>query len=280
MMMYHCAPIVIICKDRINYLNTELLSLSATSPLSTRIFLSNDGTRNTEMLKYLTSNDSVSMDNDWKFPCDNQEWDDLIGRLPNPPNVDGVKNKVHVLAHSYSSGTQNIGLSVKYVFDHTPASHVIKMEDDLVFCQGWYFSLLKAIRNSGCDLLSGFRYFYGKPKTKPLNDDVQEMTEGYCGGQLMICSRHYFESCWNVFNNDITTVWDNDDLWINECRKANLKFGVLNRSVCQHVGFCTESGQKAFTKNGKLLKVDREFHNFQLAKNVATFGGSNFLLNC
>lgn len=272
MIDYCSVPIVILCKDRVRYLDTELKSITATCPTSINVFLSNDGTTNANMLRYLGTNETVPLDDDWKFPEDNKEWNRLIGVIPNPDHTQGIKGKTRQILHARSAGTKNLGLAVKQVFEETSAEYVIKMEDDLVFTPRWYFTLIRAIIHSPCDLISGFRYFYGHPEREAYNDLVEIVTKGYTGGQLMICSRRFFNRCNRVFNNEILTIWDNDDLWINECRKNGMLFGVTTKSVCQHIGYATESKQKAFTKNGKLLKVDREVHSLCFGASVAIFG--------
>lgn len=255
MIVYAKVPIVIICKDRISYLDSELRSLSATCPSSTHVIISNDGTKNESMVRYLTTNESIEV-KDCGFPENHPEWVSVVGQIPIEKVVTGVLGKVSTLMHPVSAGTKNLGKAVKYAFS-LGASHVVKMEDDLIFTEGWYRILLQAALGSGCDLVSGFRYFYGKAATRKINEETEEVQHGYTGGQLMICSRKYYNSCPHVFNNEITTIWDNDDLWINQCRAKGLKFGVTTRSLCQHVGFQTESKQKAFVKNGRLHKVDR-----------------------
>jgi hypothetical protein len=272
-------PIVIVCKDRIRYLDTELKSLSATAPSSLQVYLSNDGSDDQRMLRYLTTQDCIPLDDEWLFPQDNREWDDLIGRLPNAETVRGIAGKVHVILHGVSAGTANLGRAVKYVFTQTGAPYVIKMEDDLLFTPGWHSSLVRAIQSSGCDLVSGFRYFYRKARMRPLTDDVEEVYAGFTGGPLMIASRAYYDACPRVFDNAITTIWDNDDLWINECRRQGMKFGVLAHSVCQHVGFHTEAKQRGFLEHGRLLKVDRLVRSTRVGHEVAQFGACNRLID-
>jgi hypothetical protein len=274
MLKHANVPIVIICKDRINYLDLELRSICATVPAGTVIYLSNDGTKNPNTIKYLTTNDSVVCE-DWSFPKGHKEWDDLIGELPERKVVTGIGGKVEVILHRESLGTKNLGIGVGRAFEDG-ASHVIKMEDDLVFTQHWYYTLIRAVANTNCDLASGFRYLWGKGhRTRSINDSVDEMFAGYTGGQLMIASRRFYKDCPHVFNNERTSIWDNDDFWIDSCRQANLKFAVVKKSVCQHIGFQTESGQKIFTKNGHLLKVDWNVKasDFRISDEVS--GGHN-----
>jgi GT2 family glycosyltransferase len=264
-------PIVIVCKDRVRYLDLELRSLTATTPSSVQIYLSNDGTNNPQMLRYLSTRDEIPLDNEWRFPEDNAEWNELIGRLPNVASVRGIAGKVDAIMHAAPAGTRNLGLAMKYAFEHTRAPYVIKMEDDLLFTADWYAELIRAIAQSDCDLVSGFRYFYGKVARHRSNAWVEEMRTGYTGGPLFIASRRYFESCPYVFDNNVTTMWDNDDLWIDECRKNGLRFGVVTHSVCQHVGYCTEAKQRDFMRRGRLLKVDRNVRRTCIGAEVGAF---------
>jgi len=89
----------------------------------------------------------------------------------------------------------------------------------------------------------------------------------------MIASRRFYDECPNVFKNERTSIWDNDDFWINSCRCKQLKFGVVKKSVCQHIGFQTESGQKGFIKDGRLLKVDRDVSSNDLRIAAEVSGG-------
>jgi len=262
-------PIIIICKDRVNYLDIELKSLSATLPRNTQVYISNDGTTSKQMIEYLTTNNKIYCDK-WMFPNYNNDWNNIIGILP-VTDIVGIKGKVQVILYEKSEGTKNLGLSVKYVFENSNSDYVIKMEDDLIFTKGWYQSLIKAIISSGCDLVSGFRYFFGEVKIKPINELTEEICSGWTGGQLMIVSRNYYKHCPYVFNNDIKTIWNNDDLWIDECRKAGLRFAVTKKSICQHIGFQTESKQKGFIKDGKLLKIDPKVFSIVFGTKIEFF---------
>lgn len=278
-MYYTNVPIVIICKDRINYLDLELKSISSTCPSSTQVIVSNDGTKNKNTLRYLNTQDPISI-GQWSFP---PKWPQLTN-IPTLDTVQGVGGKLNMLLWKVSAGTKNLGLAVKYAFERTGSPYVIKMEDDLIFIKNWYALLINAIQDSGCDLLSGFRFFYNKtkakpfndiekiykgyttggqiivharskPETRPINNVAEEVYRGYTGGQLMICSRKYYDRCPYVFNNEISTIWDNDDLWIDQCRKNGMKFGVTNKSVCQHIGTQTESQQHQFSAKKLDLNV-------------------------
>ena len=275
MILSYNVPIVIICKDRIRYLDQELKSICKTTPPSTQVFVSNDGTTKKNTLVYLTTNLLASLSEDHPFPLDHEEWNKYIGVIPNETSAKGVLGKVNVILHPESAGTQNLGKAVKHAFESSHAEYVIKMEDDMLCTPNWYYNLIHAISHSDCDLVSGFRYFYGKAITKPMNPFTEEVVQGYTGGQTMIASRKYYDKCPYVFNNEIKTIWDNDDLWINQCRKANLKFGVTKQSVCQHVGFVTESTQSEFTRGGTLSKIDKKLKTFVLGSEVTPMGKCN-----
>ena len=267
-------PIVVICKDRVQYLDLELKSISVTVPKTTNVYLSNDGTQDTTMLKYLKTNEKIHSDI-WNLPTNNDDWNSLIGNLPQT-EIRGIADKLRVFFYAESAGTKNLGLSVKKLFEQG-YEYVIKTEDDIVFVTGWYERLIEAIRGSGCDLVSGFRYFYGttrenpKIKTRVINNLVEEVYEGFTGGQIMIVSRKYYKKCPFVFNNEIKTIWNNDDLWINECRNNGMKFGVTRESCGQHIGFKSESKQRDFSIDGKLLKVDRNVKKVSIGDRVCCF---------
>jgi len=252
----------------VRYLDTTLKSLSASVPSQTPIFIMNDGTKNESMIRYLTTNEIISI-NDYEYPNYNDEWKYFIGYLPNEKQVRGIKGKAYVLMRN-PGGISNIGYACKKAFDETGSSHVIKIEDDMIFKKGWYdYLCLTLLKTNGLGIVSGLRYFYGNYKVDHLNDKLDILSSGYTGGNLLTASRMLLNKQPNIFINDITEILHNDDFWINSCRKAGLIVAVTKKSICQHIGVITEAKHKEYMQGDKIIKIDRTIVKpFEIQKEV------------
>jgi hypothetical protein len=173
---------------------------------------------------------------------------------------------------------KNLGYAVKYAFERTGASHVIKTEDDIIFKNGWYERMCGRLRkHGGVGVLSGFRYFFGKVvKCRPLGRRTEHLVEGYTGGPLMAVSRKLLGLCPQMFTNDITEMLHNDDFWINSSRESGLKVAVVQKSECQHVGVVSDFVFKPYMKGNRIVKIDHDlFPPYGMADEVVPFAGAS-----
>jgi glycosyltransferase involved in cell wall biosynthesis len=242
-------PILVTCKDRLRYLDITLKSLSASLPPKINVYVSDDGSTNPNMHRYLTTNDNIPLNNSYMFPNNNTEWIKKIGFIPNLKQIIGIKGKVNVFLRSKSCGIKNFTYAVRKLFLIHQCDYVIKIQDDVIFKHGWYEFMCGILTHYEPSMVSGFRYFLGKNKPDLINvgHGVQQLGKINTGGLLMAISR---KACtindvlW--FNNDKRCI-DMDDFWSNNCRKTKLPLLVTNPGLCQHIGF----DSSIYKKNNK-----------------------------
>jgi hypothetical protein len=258
-------PILVICKDRVRYLDTTLKSIFSTVSSSVPIFVYNDGTKNLSMIEYLTTSNAINIELIDEYPNWNSDWIKYVGFIKNTSLVTGIAGKINVIMSENCCGTSGIGFTCNSIFENEKSSYLVKVEGDMVFKKGWYESMCLAIKSDeSIGLVSGFRYFfrsrgYGPVSINELNDRVDLVSSGYTGACVYSISKVLTKKAPQLFVNDIMTMTDYDDFWINGCRGSGMKFCVLKESCCQHIGVTTEItdlNHKQFMKNGKTVKVD------------------------
>lgn len=220
-------PVVVLAKDRIRYLDTTLKSLFASLPKNVTIYVSCDSPSE-DVIQYLTTNQMINI-NGYEYP-DNEWWMNKIGLLNNKTTF-GISGRIRIIIHK--SGTKGLGLTFNKVAElHPRATHIIRVEDDVIFKINWYQKMLNAFRHKDIGIISGLRHFYNNVKFKNYSDDLEELIEGYTGGVNLGISR---KMCPFLLSN-VKTINDNDDFWINQCRSINLKICVFKKGICQHIG--------------------------------------------
>lgn len=227
-------PILVTCKNRLRYLDATLKSISLTVPAGVVVYVVDDGSVNSDMIDYLTT-DRVIHVNDYEFPNGNNEWITRIGFIPNH-DVQGVKGKVNViLKEPPSEGVKTFTSAIRYIFEKNKCSHVIKVQDDVVFKQGWYSAMKKSALKSG--ITSGFRHFFDSAKLSIVNGNTDILEAGHVGGICLMISLELCKDKPILINNDVVRTRDMDDFWTDNCRSAGMSIHVTNPGVCQHVGF-------------------------------------------
>jgi hypothetical protein len=269
-------PIVVLCKDRVRYLDTTLKSLSATVPSAVPVFVVNDATTDPSMTRYLTGDRAVPI-SEPPFPHSHPQWKRRIGELPEPAEVAGIGGKVGLLLGKSPGGTRNLGLAVMHAFEATGADYVIRVEDDVLFKAGWYERLAAVTSELGdAGIISGFRYFFRQPQLRPAGSNAEALVRGYGGGCLMAASRQLYLRRRRLFENDVRSMKHNDVFWIENCRQAGLRTYVTALSLCQHIGVVstfTDRGHKQYIVNGRLAKIAPDVTPpFPLAAAVSRFG--------
>lgn len=242
-------PILVTCKDRLRYLDITLKSLSASLPPKINVYVSDDGSTDPNIHRYLTTSDNILLNNSYMFPNNNPEWIKTIGFIPNLKQIIGIRGKVNVFLRNKSCGIKNFTYAVRKLFLIHQCDYVIKIQDDVIFKHGWYEFMCSVLTHYEPSMVSGFRYFLGKNKPDIMNvgHGVQQLGKINTGGLLMAISR---KACtindvlW--FNNDKRCI-DMDDFWSNNCRKTKLPLLVTNPGLCQHIGF----DSSIYKKNNK-----------------------------
>lgn len=261
------------CKDRIRLLDITMKSLSATVPSSVPVYISNDGTQNAKMVEYLTTSNEIEID-DWTFPV-SQVWVKQMGVLPNYKSVKGISGKANVVIHKTIKGVKHFTDVVRLAFLECSCSHVIKVQDDAVFKDGWYHKMCQASQDGEFGIISGFRHFFGRVKFRGVNTHMDEIAQGNVGGVLLMISKMLCEKKPVLFENNIVQTRDMDDFWVDNCRKANVAVGVLKRGVCQHIGYKSEiykTRKHSMINEGVIGRCDKDlFPPYEITDRVKVF---------
>jgi len=267
-------PIMVLCKNRLRYLDTTLKSLSATIP-SVPVYLVSDGSTNPSFIEYLTTQNKIEV-NDSPYP-NSDEWIKYAGFLPNKTHVQGILGKFYIILRRQSTGLQNLGFAANLIFqNHPKAKHIIKIEDDVIFPKNWYSRFCNTVANSSAGLVSGFRNFF-----KPISFQNNILLSGYTTAQLFAISR----TLWNKqpdLKNAPCTIFGTDekltpdDYWIDKCREVNMNVEVTKISYCQHIGIISEFWGNRF-KPSHINRMDRQLlPPFAISDSIKTFA-SNLL---
>lgn len=250
-----------------------LRGLSATVPPIVPVYVANDGSSNHDVLRYLTTTEDVQLKG-MEFPNDHPQWRRNLGYVPNHNVVRGIAGKVNVVLRGIPAGTKNIGFAARLAFDQTGASHVIKIEDDILFKKGWYQTICHSLlKHPDVGLISGFRYFWSSAATTVRDSIIEILVRGYTGGVMMAVSRVVLDRCPDMFINEITAIADNEDFWIDRTRQGGLRVAVTAASVCQHIGVVTEAKCRPYmNKDGRIVKIDHSlFPPYEMAEEVGCF---------
>lgn len=255
MLNLFATPILVLCKDRVRYLDTTLKSISASVPSTTSVYISNDGTKNSKMIEYLTTNHRVLLDSH-TYPNEHTGWQTYVGHIPNEQVATGIAKKAIVFMRNDCSGIRNLGQAVQRIFDTSDTHNLIKVEDDVIFKKGWYEKLISAlVVNPNFGLVSASRYFFDNPVLKDHDRRIQQLTNGYTGGNIMIISRKLYQSSTKLTRNNNRSILHNDNLWFDECRSTGLFTGVTRKSLAQHIGVITEANHKPYMNGNQIVKV-------------------------
>ena len=265
-------PIIVICKDRVRYLDTTLASITATVPEDVPVYLANDGCETDRMLRYLTTDDMVSLEDELRYPNENPVWIKHVGFLPNHDQVRGVLGKVKVFINR---GGRTLGkILQRAMADNPGAKRFIRIEDDVVMREGWYQEMC-GVTGERVGIISGMLYFRsGTQQLKRLNDRFQVVITGTTGGQIMSISKKLCMRCPRVFSRK--SVKHTDKLWVKWCRQNDMLFCVPYKSMCQHFGVVSEwwlDSERTFMDESSFSRgIDDISPPFALADEVGHFG--------
>lgn len=232
MLFYSCEnpPILIMCKNRIRYVDVTLKSISATVPKNVNIYLLADGPDNPAMVQYITTSNYIVLD-DFEFPNDKELWIKYCGLIPNKKIIIGIADKINVIHFQNNRYMGNFNISVKKMLQNG-ANWVIRVEGDVVFKPNWYkklSNLLVLAKQNNVGIFSGCRHIFpdGKlpPNLVPVRDDVEELVTGKTGSQLYAISKVLCDKNPHLIR-DSDLKKGADDFWIDGCRQAKMKIWV------------------------------------------------------
>lgn len=231
-------PIGIITRNRFQYLDLTLRSLSATRIPACEVLVFDDSSDDQETVRYLSTTESIQQTAHW--PIDDAWRTDLGLEMVNqqPSVIRGIADLVRVetLDRACLGVVEGSRVAVRRLFERSSqADGVILLQDDVVFNIDWYERLMTVVKEYPfpCDLgvLAGIRLSvkYNLP-VAPNSVKRSKFT-----GQCIYVSRSFFDRV-EFFGRRQHETKRFDDLLQASAESAGFWAGVILPFVCQHVG--------------------------------------------
>ena len=262
-------PILIRSRNRPEYLNITLKSLSATNLLDGYIIIVDDCSDNQLAIKYLYTNDKIVLP---KINWENQvlsnihkKQDDLnifkkyFYDLPKINNeVKGIKNKFTIISPEEQLGVKNCLLwTILQGFTLYPtAKYIIVLEDDLLFNKDWLKIsdqiYNETINSKKLGIVTVYNRTSDNIKTNPLYFKIDNIS-----GQMYLIPKLVFDLLCkeNIFNQRFTPENNlSSDVYLYKF-VLNHKLNIFNSSssYIQHIGV------KSICREGRYLRYSKNF---------------------
>lgn len=225
--------ICILCKDRLEYLVYTWASLKKTVK-DIPIYIYDDGSTNQFLLEYLTTNRLISLVNPININC--ETLTKYVGQFPILNSIQGIGDQIKLVHKSYSLGNTLISYQmVREIFDrHSSIDYIIRLEDDVVFKEGWFDDLLDQwnnwnVINRGLLCSCAVQNYY-RTGTREITTHINPSF------QCVLIPRYFYELD-KEFWYRIEKFETKTDLYFRQhCLDLQLKCGLLPSSICQHIG--------------------------------------------
>lgn len=234
-------PIGVVTRDRINYLDTTLRSLSASAiPADVPLRVFSDHSDTAEMRRYLETDEVIPTTRNW--PTGNAAWKraglDFVAQQDQHPV--GIASKIQVRR---LPGTTSLGVfaaslfAIRALLDEFPlAEGLFLLQDDIVVKADWYARMLAAREiqlSRPLGVLSGMRLNRAIVPGKPV-------IESHTTAQCLYIPRSTVERLSVFFGQRSPSRKQFDDRLCDAVTKAGLAMGLLCPFVCQHIGVVSE----------------------------------------
>lgn len=270
-------PIGILTKDRMDYLDVTLRSLSATDlPESTPVLLYDDGSTAASTQLYYTTSQPVSTTHAW--PHDSK-WRaaglDVIQNNYYPPC--GIAGKLPVVSLVYAgTGVVNASCAaIRDLFRRFPAARgVILLQDDILLKADWYARLRDtAGKVPKLGLLAGIKLNHKLHAHRAVNGFISSGVTAQC---LYITAEAY-RRCQDYLTREHVIQKRFDDTFRSTVVGTGLTAGCLFPFICQHIGV------RSLVRPGYTWKSRNRGRigyyvapPYALAQSVRTFEGSAY----
>lgn len=135
-------------KDRLRYLDTTFNSIKNAIPSNVDIYITTYKAEQ-NILKYLTTNETISLDCQYLFPNQNTSWQKFIGEIPNKQFVTGIKGKYKDVIQVNIAHAKHYYEALCYSFNEiiarSNADYIVYIEDDVVFKKNFFETILNCI---------------------------------------------------------------------------------------------------------------------------------------
>jgi hypothetical protein len=241
-------------KDRLRYLDTTFNSVIKVLPQSTEVYISCD-TPSDKLLQYLTTTDTIELDNTYLYPNEHTSWKKYIGYVENKKHVTDIYNKYKELIfekgnHRY----KKFCTALNTVVSKINSKYILYIEDDCIFKDSFYNKILEcidfakgknigrvAIFNRPKDLkgpilqLDNTPYFRGANQCLLLNCNVLR--------KLNLCKyrfrlNHLPPVVRKRIKKDFIPETGADVFLANliDSVSSNLNYAFKHEGICQHIG--------------------------------------------
>ena len=260
-------PIGLVTRDRVEYLDITLKSLSATAlPKDVAVTVFDDGSMGNVTKNYYSTNKSLAIAAKWPT---GDTWKKTLGLgVVNEAarKVQGIKGKVPVTRlGKRSSGVVNASCrAICKLFEANPAAPgVILLQDDVVFKDDWYNRMLDTVARSSeftdkkLGLLAGIKLNYSVDKSKR---DQLAVASGVTAQCLYISKAAHDLLYSSYLNKTHTTGKRFDDTLRRNVAGSGLWAGCIFPFVCQHIGVKSLVRPKKPWKQGRNGRVGYHVH--------------------
>lgn len=241
-------------KDRLRYLDTTFNSITKVLPPEIEVYIACDQPSD-QLLKYLTSNDDILLEDQYLYPNENVSWKRFVGVVENKKNVTGIvgKYKKLLLLDSSLHMYEKLVISLNTVITDDNNDYIIYIEDDVIFKENFFSVVLKCIQEieySNIGRVSLFKSNHIKEKTQL----IKEKNTGWCGSNVCLLLKSSVLRVMNLSNYKFN-IYDLPDYLQREVNNSNIlpqvggdhfltnilrKFTntsiYISDSICQHIG--------------------------------------------
>lgn len=244
-----CPVLLLTSKDRTRYLDTTLSSVLATLPDPKLLSVCCESISQ-RSLDYLATENRIWLGQDYCYPNENADWIKRINRIENKLEVVGLNNRVRVLPTTTLTGHDALLAFLLTVLSmHESCSHVVLIEDDVIFKEDWHSRLCSALaQHDDCGMIAGFRYPI-RARNKIVLPDITLFEGGYsavCVGLSAKLIRN-MKGQGSAYNR--RTMIRQDDWIVDNCVRLGMRQGYLNSGVCQHIGVESATWKGAHAKS-------------------------------
>lgn len=260
-------PIGLVTRDRVEYLDVTLKSLSATKlPAGVSVTVFDDGSMGNTTKNYYSTNKVLPVAAKWPT---GDTWKKTLGlHVVNQAaqRVQGIKGKVSVVRlGKRSSGVVNASCrSICRLFEaHPDAPGVFLLQDDIVFKEDWYDRMLDTVARASeftdnkIGLLAGIKLNYSVDKSKRSQLAIASGVTAQC----LYISRAAHDLLYSSYLNKTHTIGKRfDDTLRRNVAGSGLWAGCIFPFVCQHIGVKSLVRPKKPWKQGRNGRVGYYAH--------------------
>ena len=268
-------------KDRIRYLDTTFNSITKVLPVDVDVYIACDKP-SYDLLNYLTSNNSIMLNDLYLYPNENKSWLHYIGCIENKTHVNGIHGKYTkvILQDSKLHRYEKLTLTLHNLANEVSTDYTLYVEDDVIFKEGFYNTIIKCmleLDTSNIGRVSMYKYM----KTESNIKYIREIKTGWKGPNVCLLLKNkvlqsmgldnYKFNEKDSYNSSSNIERSADVFFANLLQKYTNSAILVADSVCQHIGILStiyenvnhtekwhssDSKRCYFNQNNSLRRID------------------------